>query len=313
MSPETPECLACGSHDNSLWAEARDLEYFTTPDTFRYYRCLDCDCLFIEPVPADRLAEIYPPNYYSFTGGRRSLVDRVKEFLDRRLFRKILKNIPGETLSVLDVGGGTGWLVGLARSVDSRIRFTQVVDIDPRAESRARAAGHEYFRGRIEDFKCQRRFDFVIMLNLIEHVADPVAVLRNIRGLLAPSAIVLVKTPNWKSLDASLYRHRNWGGFHCPRHFVLFTARGFRRIAAEAGLKVEHLSYTQGAPFWTWSLLFALSRRKLIRIDRDRPVMLHPLAPLAGAAFAALDFIRRPFCKTSQMFITLRPLPEPRD
>ena len=35
-----------------------------------------------------------------------------------------------------------------------------------------------------------------------------------------------MKTPNVEGLDAKLLRHRNWGGYHAPRHWVLFTPEG---------------------------------------------------------------------------------------
>ena len=45
--------------------------------------------------------------------------------------------------------------------------------------------------------------------------------------------------------------------------------------------------------------------RGLVRISRQRPVVYHPLFGVLAAAFAALDFVRRPFAKTSQMFFVL--------
>jgi len=83
-----------------------DAEYLTTTDHFLQRRCLECGALFIDPVPAHRLAEIYPPNYYSFSRlGRPGFVQRIKLALDRRLFGKTLRQLPATQLSVLDVGG----------------------------------------------------------------------------------------------------------------------------------------------------------------------------------------------------------------
>jgi hypothetical protein len=116
---------------------------------------------------------------------------------------------------------------------------------------------------------------------------------------------VLVKTPNWDSLDARIFRHRSWAGYHCPRHWVLFTRGSFARLAGMANLKVVDFKYTQGAPFWAASFLNYLRARGLTRIDRDRPVVQHPCFGLLNAAFAAFDFMRMPFAKTSQMFFIL--------
>ena len=38
--------LGCG-HDTEFFAPARDLEYFTSPETYRYDVCNDCDSVFL--------------------------------------------------------------------------------------------------------------------------------------------------------------------------------------------------------------------------------------------------------------------------
>lgn len=302
----TPACLVCGSGDTYRWADATDGEYFTTSDTFHYSRCRRCGVLFIDPVPSARLHEIYPSNYYSFSSPSESLVQRIKRALDLRLFRRLLRNIPGSALAILDVGGGAGWELTWMRQLDSRIRFTQVVDLDAAAESTARANGHEYYRGTIEQFAGDRRFDLILMLNLIEHVQDPRAVLAKASGLLSPGGRLLLKTPNIDSLDARVFRHANWAGYHCPRHWVLFTSTSLIDLAASAGLVVEDFRYTQGAPFWAASLLYQLHLRGLVVLDRDHPAWFHPLFAPLSALFALFDFLRAPFSKTSQMFLTLK-------
>lgn len=304
-TPDAPPCLACGARAGEPWCVARDAEYRATDETFSYLRCRSCGVLYIDPVPRDRLAEIYPANYYSFAAPGRSPVQRAKQWLDARRFRALLAGLPGMELAVLDVGGGTGWQLDALRALDPRIRFTQVVDLDPGAQAAARAAGHAYFCGPIEAFASERRFALILMLNLIEHVDDPGAVLAKAAALLAPGGAILVKTPNWDALDARLFRHRNWAGYHCPRHWVLFTKESLLPVLARAGLRARAFAYTQGAPFWAASALGWLADKGLVRVTRERPVVCHPLFGPLAALFAAFDLLRAPFGKTSQMFLTL--------
>jgi SAM-dependent methyltransferase len=296
----------CASKQTEWWANATDGEYFTTKDIFAFFHCLSCGVLFIDPVPQDRLAEIYPANYYSFASPGESVVQRLKRWLDQRLFSRILCELPGESLSLLDVGGGAGWELNWIRELDSRVQFTQVVDFDAAAEAAARANGHEYFRGRAEDFASERRFDLILMLNLIEHVQDPRAVLTKMQGLLAPNGRILLKTPNYDSLDARVFRHQNWAGYHCPRHWVLFTRESLTVVAEESGLNVAAFRYTQGASFWAGSVLYWLHGRSLISLDKNHPAWYHPLFGPLSALFATFDFLRMPFSKPSQMFLTLK-------
>jgi 2-polyprenyl-3-methyl-5-hydroxy-6-metoxy-1,4-benzoquinol methylase len=266
---------------------------------------MDCHSLSIDPCPAQRLAEIYPSTYYSYAEPDTRLINRIKMALDIRLLRSILRRRPGSQLAVLDIGGGSGWMLDVARRADARVSRTMVVDIDAKARDHAEAAGHEFFLGPIEAFAGDEQFDLVLMLNLIEHVAEPVNVLRAVRNRLKPGGALLIKTPNYDSLDARLFRNTYWGGLHCPRHWVIFTPESIRRLAASAGLEVRRLDLTQGAPFWTWSVLDGLERRSWIKLSENRPMHTHALTPLLMAFFGGLDTLRGLWMNTSQMFVVL--------
>lgn len=299
-------CLACKSSNVTHWATAHDIEYHAVDGCFEYVRCKECASLSIVNPPVDRLGEIYPENYYSFSEDGMSPVERIKQWFDRRQFAKLFAKVPGEQLAALDVGGGAGWLLTLAKSVEPRLTETMVVDLDAAAEARAQHAGHDFYLGPVETFETDRRFNVIFMLNLIEHVADPLEVLKRMRALLAPGGVIFIKTPNHDSIDARLFRNDSWGGLHCPRHWVIFTPESFTKTATRAGLQVDAISLTQGAPFWTVSLLHLLQKAKLVHIDRNRPMVAHPLFGPISAMVAAIDMIRSPFMRTSQMFATLR-------
>lgn len=300
------KCLVCGKQLRTLWAQTRDVEYFSLPGTFSFYHCEECDVLSLFPVPRDQLNEIYPPNYYSFDGTLDSPIYRVKEWLDKRLFRKILKNFPDRHLQALDVGGGTGWMLEMLRKTDSRVKHTQVVDLNEEAICEARERGHGVHLGSIESYETEERYDVILMLSLIEHVYDPVGILTKLRQLLTAEGVVVIKTPNFDSLDAKLFRHQHWAGYHCPRHWALFTKDSFSRACGLAGLRVRQFQYTQGAPGWAGSVLNWLSTRGYIEVTREKPMLSHPLSTPLLALFAAFDILRLPFAKkTSQMFFVL--------
>jgi 2-polyprenyl-3-methyl-5-hydroxy-6-metoxy-1,4-benzoquinol methylase len=284
---------------------AKDYEYFSVEEEFTYYGCGDCGTIFIHPVPVNQLNKIYPSNYYSFANKSKNIVVQLKEWLDKRFFKRILKQILVQEISVLDIGGGTGWVLDVLKKTDDRINCTQIIDINDKAKSIAEENGHIYFEGTIETFNTDKRFHLILMLNLIEHVADPLSVLQKAQALLAPGGIIVIKTPNTDSWDARLYKKSYWGGLHCPRHWVIFSEKSFRLLLQSTSLKIKKLKYTQGAPFWAFSIIAALHRRKIVSISAQRPIIFHWLFAPISAAFAVFDFIRRPFAKTSQMFILL--------
>lgn len=305
MSKAPEYCPVCKDHNIGTWSVAKDYEYFSVEQDFTYYKCAGCKSIFIHPVPSDQLKNIYPPNYYSFANKSKNIVTQIKEWLDKKFFRKILKQLEADEISVLDIGGGTGWMLDILKKTDSRISFTQLVDIDEEARKAAEANGHCYFEGTIESFSTDKKFHLILMLNLVEHVADPLAILQKAESLLVNGGIIVIKTPNTESWDARLYKNSYWGGLHCPRHWIIFSEKSFRLLLQSTALKIKKLKYTQGAPFWAFSIIASLYRKKIVRISANRPIIYHWLFAPVSALFAIFDFIRRPFAKTSQMFIIL--------
>jgi 2-polyprenyl-3-methyl-5-hydroxy-6-metoxy-1,4-benzoquinol methylase len=306
-------CPICASDDARHFATAYDIEYFTMADPFSYYRCSACDVLFIHPMLSDQLDKIYPSNYYSFKdSAKESMALRIKRFLDERTFRSLTRQIKGDAISALDVGGGTGWLLDGLKAADPRVAHTAVVDIDPGAAAPARANGHDYHLTTIERLDTGHRFDLILMLNLLEHVPDPTAVLEKAKALLRPGGLIWIKTPNFDSLDARIFKNRSWGGFHAPRHFVLFNKQSLIRRCESVGFKVHDFRYTQGAPFWTVSAINELRRLGLTKVSAEKPSLENRLTSFFQLAFAAFDYVRMPFSNTSQMNIYLT-LPTPGD
>jgi 2-polyprenyl-3-methyl-5-hydroxy-6-metoxy-1,4-benzoquinol methylase len=299
-------CPVCQQASTALWSVAKDYEYFSVKEEFNYYSCNNCKSIFIHPVPVNQLHQIYPANYYSFVNNGEGIVVRLKEWLDKRFFKKILTQLSTDNLQVLDIGGGTGWMLDVLKQTDRRITFTQSVDIDTNAKKEAESKGHAYFEGTIEAFNTDKKFDLILMLNLIEHVENPLAVLQKAEALLQNGGIIIIKTPNTDSWDARLFKTTYWGGLHCPRHWVIFSEKSFKHLLLSTKLKIKKLTYTQGAPFWAFSIIAALYRKRIVKISADKPIIFHWLFAPLSAIFATFDFIRRPFAKTSQLFITLQ-------
>lgn len=295
-------CPVCGNKGD-YWCTAMDWEYRSTNDQYTYLKCSRCVTIFISEVPQQALAEIYPSNYYSFAKKSGRAIFKLKNAWDQLFFRKILKSIPGDSLSVLDIGGGTGEVTDMLKGADGRIDYSEIVDIDKNSGTEASRKGHHYICTPIEAYSTDRKFDVILLLNIIEHVQDPKALLEKADRLLGDNGVIIIKTPNNDSLDARLFRRRYWGGLHCPRHWILFSDRSIKQMIDRTGLRLRTLKFTQGAPFWTWSII-QLFRKKDIH-QKKEPLIEHPLFGPLSIVFAAIDIVRSLFFKTSQMFIVL--------
>jgi SAM-dependent methyltransferase len=92
------------------------------------------------------------------------------------------------------------------------------------------------------------------MLQLIEHVEDPVAIGRAVFRLLRPGGVFVVETPNLGGLDHGWFRGRCWGHYHFPRHWNLFSTASLRRMLESAGFEIARSEYLISTSSWTISI-----------------------------------------------------------
>jgi len=96
---------------------------------------------------------------------------------------------------LLEIGSGDGAMLRFLKGLGA---LPTGIDIDSDSAAAMRQElGVPVLAGAFEDIDFQgRRFDAVVLVHLIEHFFEPVAMLRKIRTLLKPGGIVFVETPN---------------------------------------------------------------------------------------------------------------------
>ena len=131
-----------------------------------------------------------------------------------------------------------------------------------------------------------RSYHLAIMIQTIEHVDDPAAVLSSIRSLLTPGGRLVVVTDNVETLDFRLFGGRHWGGYHFPRHWNLFSKKTLTRLAGNVGLEVEQMATILSPVNWVYSVRNAL-------VDYNAPSWIVNRFSLSSpgslAVFTALD------------------------
>jgi SAM-dependent methyltransferase len=149
------------------------------------------------------------------------------------LVREIERHRPtGGWGNLLDVGCGDGLFF------DQLARFGQVWGVEsdetlvpPDSPHRARI-----HLGPFEaSFNPGRRFGLVVMLDVLEHLRDPVAALAQARQLLEPHGRVLITVPAFPVL----WTHHD----DLNHHFVRYRKRSLAGVSEQAGLEVLSSRY----------------------------------------------------------------------
>jgi SAM-dependent methyltransferase len=102
---------------------------------------------------------------------------------------------------VLDMACGEGYgSAVLARGAESVLGVDANADAFEHARLRYTAQNLHFERGMVENHGEPGSYDAVVFLQTIEHVHDPVAVLRHFSSLLADGGVAYVSTPNLLTL-----------------------------------------------------------------------------------------------------------------
>jgi SAM-dependent methyltransferase len=146
-------------------------------------------------------------------------------------FRDVTRHFEPST-TLLDLGCGTGWIA------DHFADYTGV-DGSTEAVQAAAAKGRNVTLGDVDrplPFP-DGAFGGVVLKDLLEHVADPVALVAEARRVLAPGGRVFASSPDAQRWVWDDYTHRR------P-----FTRKAFRLLFRDGGFDVERVGYESVMP-----------------------------------------------------------------
>jgi SAM-dependent methyltransferase len=163
---------------------------------------------------------------------------------------------------MLDVGCGLGFLLSGIKAGWER----HGVEISAFAAGHAEHQGH-IFQGRLEDAAYpDELFDLVVLYHVIEHVLDPLALLKEIRRVLKPSGWLLLGTPDFDSGAARRFG-TNYRLLHDITHISLFSNESMHRFLRDHGFRIERVDY----PYFETRHFNAASLQALFDTSRISP------------------------------------------
>jgi SAM-dependent methyltransferase len=250
-------CCLCEVDDAEPVGVGADFEYRTSDDTFLAVRCRRCGLVYLNPRPADEeMGRIYPDNYHAFAFDESDFgfIYKVRRKLEARRLLRWCEGLP-ENAKILDVGCGDGFHLRLLRDFGKKSWSLQGIDSDARAVAAATRDGLAVQQGHVESLDLPAgSFHLILLVMTVEHLTNPVEVLKSVRRLLAPGARIGIITDNVGSPDFRIFGGRHWGGYHFPRHLTLFDRKTLALLAKKADLRVEKIGTAVSPVNWTYSL-----------------------------------------------------------
>jgi SAM-dependent methyltransferase len=264
-------CEVCGGARRSiLYGGLTDRIFRCAPGHWSLWRCEDCGAATLDPRPtAQSIGRAYA-GYYTHAGVERNFLVpgdrpdlRIKRAMHLSYYNRrfgyrfgdalplgwlpiaaspwrsaragqFVRHLPaprGEA-RLVDVGCGDGGFLRIARVLGYAARG---IEFDPAAAALARQQGFEVDVGSLADADLPpASLEQITLSHVVEHLHDPVAALKRLRGWLKPGGRLWLQTPNIEGAGARRYG-ADWRGLEPPRHLVLFAAASLRVALERSG------------------------------------------------------------------------------
>lgn len=203
-----------------------------------------------DPVPSvEEVEKYYREEFYSakrFNDSSLEVQKDGKNFYDSRwegIYQGCKELLGSSSFSMFDIGFGYAQALLYFRE-----KGVEVCGLEPAPQGveYARKQGLDVYEAGIEDFSCvgERRFDVVMLLNVLEHLRQPYEILGNIKSqLLKPGGVLVVEVPNefndFQVAAVEEYELPEW--WVCPPHHLnYFSTTTLKQLLNRAGYEVAH-------------------------------------------------------------------------
>lgn len=195
-------------------------------------------CYHVQLTEAVDPSELFS-NYLYVSGTTKTLLDYFETFVVQ-----IESKFPGKKLHVLDIACNDGSLLERFRA-----HGHDVMGVDPARNLLPLTAAKNI--PVVCDFwneECsvklaqqlnqsgQRKFDVVIAMNVLAHVADPLSFLSGVRHVLAPDGIAVIQTS-----QSEMIRNAEFDTIY-HEHHSFFNVKSFSQLAQRAGFTLSDVA-----------------------------------------------------------------------
>ncbi len=277
-SAEIDRCQLCGGSD-------RDVRFQDGP--FRVVECRGCGLVYVTPrLQGEALLAVYDEGYWKSSNPKqRGYADYAREAaLYLKTFEKrmalVARHLPAKA-RILDVGCAAGYFLRVAQRRGHDVHGVEMSAAIAGEAQKALGADRVHV-GTLDEAIAQKghapaSFDLVTLWDVIEHVPDPQAMLRTVRGLIKPGGKLLLETQNVASRWARRLGSR-WHHFKHDEHLYHFTPATIRRLLADCGFETLELGSAYAGKYVSFGFL----AERAGRLGRLAGLLASPLALLRG-------------------------------
>jgi SAM-dependent methyltransferase len=228
--------------------------------------CSTCGFVYLENTPNYKdLENLFPWEETKRTENNRRIknrgrwifayhaVDGVRSFINGLTKRNKLHAMCTRYFAkgdVVDLGCDTGNDVGsvptYCRPIGIEISKPTVLKAQPKFEARGGYVIHADVLNGLKQLP-DASVTGAILKSYLEHEINPIAVLQEIKRVLKPDGVIIIKVPNFNSLNR-IVKGKKWCGFRYPDHVNYFTPATMAKMIQTVGLSKKRCHWLDRLP-----------------------------------------------------------------
>ena len=202
--------------------------------TVELNKCASCKIAYASRLPLSNFLSSYYSTYYmGHNGDANVTTDSVKRFanhISRVVLKKYARN-PSEVFKVLDYGGGDGSIgAKVAEIIGKKKSMSTSIDVFENESSIDGLKKVEKCKYLFIESDLRGDYDLIIASGVLEHVKNPLDVLKMLLNLLAPGGIIYIRTPYVVPTHRLLSYFGLKQDFGYPAHFFDFSPQCWDKI-----------------------------------------------------------------------------------
>jgi 2-polyprenyl-3-methyl-5-hydroxy-6-metoxy-1,4-benzoquinol methylase len=193
---------------------------------FKRYQCNSCSSIFYNRIPSAKLLnDLYSEMARSTMGKRKAFGTS-----DTKICQQLLNaaKFKPTTNSCLEFGPGRG---SMAKLLTSKGVYVDVVE--PYSETNFADFGVTNYH-RLDSIPLNRKYDWIFLIEVIEHVTEPILLLEQLKTYLNQNGKLFITTPNAAGVVARYYKS-DWRELKNPTHLNLFSPKALKSALLKAG------------------------------------------------------------------------------
>jgi 2-polyprenyl-3-methyl-5-hydroxy-6-metoxy-1,4-benzoquinol methylase len=197
-------CWICNHEKLTHWnKELFDMTWQVDPVIKRYHqrdfwlvRCSECG--FIQPEALPEESDFFDRLYSKDRGGdwmELEYSSPYRDFIFRSVLQQLQKRLSEGSRKLLDVGSHVGRMLTLAKEHGFE---ASGIELNPAvAQFAARRTGLPVIQMNAHELaRTGQRYDAISLLDVLEHIPQPLSILKDLRELLVPGGVIAVKVPH---------------------------------------------------------------------------------------------------------------------